>query len=95
MKKIILDRGKGKTTELIKMSAETGDYIVVGSLDECSFVSDMARKLGYNIPFPISYQEFVNKQYHAKGIKGFLIDNVERLVQYMSNVPVNAITLNP
>ena len=29
MKKIILPRGKGKTTELIKLSADTQKYILV------------------------------------------------------------------
>jgi len=93
MKKIILGKGKGKTTELIKQSAESGDYIICHSLNECSRIQFKAGEMGLNIPFPASYDEFINGNYYSKGIRGFLIDNVDMLLQHMTNVPVNAITI--
>ena len=51
--------------------------------------------MGLKIPLPITYIEFVNKEYHSKGISGFLIDNLERLFEYMSDVPVHAVTMTP
>lgn len=96
MEKIILNRGCGKTTELIKKSANTGDYIVCRSISEASEIRDHAFVLGLKIPLPITYDEFINKRYRGKNISGFLIDNIEDLLQYISNrVPVKAITLNP
>lgn len=95
MKKVILGRGQRKTSELIYISWMTGDYIVCKDMKECNEVQLFAMKLGYNIPLPITYDEFINGEYHAKGIKGLLIDNVERLLNYISKVPINAISLNP
>lgn len=91
MKKIILERGKGKTTELIKISSETGDYIVCASIDEAAYIQSMANELGLRIPLPITYNEFL-KGYYGRQISGFLIDNVERLLYSISD-KVNAVTL--
>ena len=90
-----MQRGFGKSTQLIKKSAKTGDYIVCYSLVEANRLQHKAIDMGLKIPLPISYREFVERKYNSKGIKGFLIDNIEGLLEYMSNVPVNAITLCP
>lgn len=94
MKTIIGKRRSGKTTELIKLASETGGYIVCRDMDECSRIQSIAKEKGYSISFPITYSEFAKRQYHSKGIKCFLIDNVELLLSYMSDVPIHAITLN-
>lgn len=93
MKKIILERGQGKTYQLIKESALTGDYIVCTNQREASHIQGEAKKMKVKIPFPITYSEFFTGSYYPKGIKGFLIDNVELLLEYLSPVPVNAITI--
>ncbi len=95
MKTYIIPRGKGKTTELIKKSAETGDYIVCHGLDEANRIQYEAQQMGLDIPLPITYAEFVEKRYQGRNISGFLIDNLEMFLQYLSNVPVNAITMCP
>ena len=51
--------------------------------------------MGLDIPLPITYADFVEKRYHGRNISGFLIDNLEMFLQYLSNVPVNAITMCP
>lgn len=91
METILKKRGEGKTFDLIKISAETGEYIVCRNP---YFVANEARKIGVSIPFPLTYDEFLRGQYYGKGVIGLLIDDVDELVNRIANVPVNAITLN-
>jgi hypothetical protein len=93
MEKIILKRGGGKTTELIKKSAETGDYIVCSSQEEARYLQITAKEKGYDIPLPITYMDFIHKRYYGQNIKGFLIDNLEFFFECISKVPVNAVTM--
>lgn len=95
MNKIILGRGKGKTTQLIELSGNTSSYIVCINQRECHRIVSIAREMKIDIPFPLTYDEFINKKYYGKGIKGFLIDNAELLLEYMSSVKIDAITLSP
>lgn len=94
MKTHIIPRGKGKTTKLIKKSAETGDYIVCHSLDEANRIQAEAQEMGLQIPLPITYNEFLKKLYYGKVISGFLIDNADVFLQSLSNVPINSITVS-
>lgn len=89
-----MPRGTGKTYQLIKLSAETGDTIICTRIEECNKIDLDAQEMGLLIPFPLTYNEFINKRYLGKHIKGFLIDNIELLIQEMCNVPVNAITIS-
>jgi predicted transport protein len=94
MEKIIMKRGYGKTFQLIKKSALTGDYIVCQNQSEASRIQSEALKLKLNIPFPITYDEFNKGQYAGHNISGFLIDNIEIFLQQLTNVPINAVSLN-
>jgi len=94
MRKIIKGRGDGKTTDLIHLSHETGDYIVCRSQEECSRISAIAREQKLDIPFPITYTEFLNGRYGMR-ISGFLIDNSDDFLQSISKVPVKAVTMTP
>lgn len=93
MKVIALPKGEGKTTELIKIASDGFYYMVVHSGDEAARVQKMAQSMGLDIPFPLTYNEFINKGYNRTGIRGFVIDNVDMLLQYISSVPIQAITL--
>ena len=95
MKVIYKPKGKGKTTELIKLAHNSGGYIVCLSQDECTRVFHYAKEIGYDIKFPISFNEFLNKQYHHCGIREFYIDNVDELIRRLSpTVKIGAITFN-
>lgn len=94
MKTLIIPRGKGKTTELIKKSAEFGYYIVCQRLAEANRIQAEAQDMGLQIPLPITYDEFLKKKYYEKGISGFLIDNVDIFLQSLSNVPIYYITVS-
>lgn len=93
-KAIILQRGKGKTTELINLSAKTGEYIVCHS-HSVKHIADAAKSMGLQIPYPLSYHEFIEGRYYGKGVKGVLIDEIGSLLREISRVPVSAITLSP
>lgn len=94
MEIILKSRGAGKTTDLIRKSAKSKAYIICFSQDEAHNIVHLANNMGLKIPFPISYREFLNEQYYAKGIKSFLIDNADGLLQFIAkNVRIEAITL--
>lgn len=95
MKVSILGLAKGKTTQLIFESHETNNVIVCYNLNQCQWLFDSAKRMDKIIPYPISYSEFVSKQFNGRGINGFLIDNAEQLLKYIAgNVPINHITIN-
>lgn len=87
-------RGTGKSTWLLHESARTMQYIVCSHHAVAVSLQRAAQNLGLDIPFPLTYDEFVHQKFYGKGIKGFLIDNVEFLFQYISgSVPVTAVVL--
>ncbi len=93
---IIIHRPRlaGKTMELIRASAHYWHYIVCENMKEASRICNAAEQMGLKIPQPITYDEFINKRYHGRGIKGFLIDNVDLLLQVLSpGVPIAGISL--
>ena len=92
MKVIYLERGKGKTTELIKICDKTGYYIVCPTQRECGMIFQMAKDMKCNINFPMTYQEFVGGHY-GPFVKGILIDNVDMFLRKMSKVPIIAVSI--
>lgn len=98
MKIISGGRQSGRTTKLIQLCAEAesrGDrsYIVCSTRNEAYQIADMAKRLGFNIPFPISADEFVHRRYVGTNIDLFYIDNADSLLQYLSAVRIAAITI--
>jgi len=92
--KILFEKpGSGKTTKLIEISSKKWFYIVCHSIQEANRIADEAERLGKKIPLPITFHEFLGNSYYSQGIKGFLIDNVDMMIQGMSIVPIHAITL--
>ncbi|MBT9166751.1 MAG: hypothetical protein DDT19_00075 [Syntrophomonadaceae bacterium] len=95
MKIIYRPRGKGKTTELIKLASE-GRYklIICPSRDESQRIFRLAQELKMKIPFPITYREFLAGQYAlGRNIEELLIDNVELFLQYLTPIKIGAISI--
>lgn len=84
--------GGGKTTELIMRSARDWLYIVTSTRDEAYRIAQQAKQAGVDIPFPLTIDEFLKKQYSPL-LKGFLIDNADAILQSMSRIPIHAISL--
>jgi len=92
MKIISLPRHSGKTARLIQEAHRNGGYIIVHNKTEAERVAKLAVEMDLSIRFPITYDAFVSQRYHSPGIKCFLIDNAEMLLQSMTNTPIEAIT---
>ena len=92
------DRWSGKTTKLIKRSAEEGSYILAASKKQASIIFKQAKDMGFDIPYPITPSDILNKlkpiDHPVIRQKGVLIDEGVALFQsILSPVPINEITL--
>ena len=95
MKIIIQERATGKTTELIKMSAKTGDTIVCIHWAAVHHTKGLANSLCLQIPEPITFSNLINGNFDKKNTKGFLIDDLNQAIENFSfEVPINAIVIN-
>jgi hypothetical protein len=86
-------RQEGKTTDLIGLAAEESLHIVCVNRNEVMRVAAEARKMGLDIPFPLTWQEFASGLYHGRGIKGFVIDNLDLCIQQATPIPIRAVSL--
>ena len=88
-------RASGKTHKLIELSSERHAYIVCKDRKEAEriFQDSLDRKL--KIPFPITYAEFINKQYYGKGIREFVIDDVDMFLEQFAGVSISYATYTP
>lgn len=95
MKVITRPRQGGKTTEVIKLASRTYAYIICPDRQQVQHVASLARKMGVDIPFPLTWREFLEKQYYGAGIKGgFVIDNLDMCLQQMTPVEIHGVSLN-
>lgn len=92
MKTILKPRCTGKTTEAIKLAAETGSYIVCSTRQDAAHIVAMAKEMGLDIPWPLSADEFISGQFCGRNIKGFVIDNTDYILQALARgVPIRAV----
>lgn len=84
-------RQAGKTTALIELASEKQLYIICPDRAQVRFIADLARKLNKKIPFPLTWQEFVERRYYGQGVKGFAIDNADACLQQLSSIKIEAI----
>lgn len=80
MRVILGDRQTGKTTDLIKLAAERGGYIVCHTENEAHRVFREAYDQGYEITHPITFADLLNGHFYAKGIRELYIDNADMLL---------------
>ena len=93
MKVIARPRQGGKTTDLVRLAAAEFLYVVCPDRQQVRHVQRVARDMGLDIPFPMTWGEFLRGDYRSKGVKGFVIDNLDLCIQGMSHVPVRAVSL--
>jgi len=87
------DRGTGRTERLIQRAAKDDLYIVCLNHAECTRLAARARQEGVNIHFPLTYDEFTQQRFSSRGIRGFLIDNADQLLELMGKgVPIIAVS---
>lgn len=86
---------EGKTTELIKRCDENGGYIVCATSMRARHAYEMAKDLGYKIPYPLTFDELLERQYYAKGAKKIYIDDAMELIQKIaSGLEVEAVAID-
>ncbi len=83
---------EGKTTSLIKKCAIEGGYIVCRNRDTAKMIVSIAEKMKYNIPLPITYNDFTEKRYDSK-IKKLHFDDIDGYIQGLSEVRISTMTL--
>jgi hypothetical protein len=96
MMQIVFDkRESGKTDKLIDYCSKNNVYMVCKDFDEVDRVNLRAIEIKKPlINFPITFHDFMTKRYYGKGIRGFVIDNADLILQYISNdVPIEMISL--
>lgn len=98
MRLLIGGRGTGRTEELIRMCAEAEgkgeiSYIICLDQPEARRIFQRSQEMGLNIGFPITLNEFLTHQYHSRNIRNFYIDNADHLLRSLSDVTIQAITL--
>lgn len=92
MKLIIKPRCSGKTTELIKISAETNVPILVGNKQQAEYIKRMAYDLQLWIKDPYIISELKNG-YRIPPHK-ILIDNAEYILQQLIGAEITAMTIS-
>lgn len=89
---IIGERGSGKTTELIKRSAETGSYILAATKNMAKCIHLNALDMGHHIPYPITIKEYLNGEFDKR--IPILIDELDLVLGSIFNFfKVEAVTL--
>lgn len=93
-----MPRASGKTTLLIKESAKTGRPIIEPNIASARYVEEQARKMGVQIPEPISATSWNSGYYRGSNfrkIDGFLIDEVDSVLANIFGKPVVKATYTP
>ena len=67
-------RQQGKTTHLIKMSADSKGIIVTATEQSAKYVKDQAKAMGLDIPDPVSWNQFIHS--HMMKTRPFLVDEL-------------------
>lgn len=95
MIKIFKPRQSGKSTDLIKISAVTGYYIVTANRIRAKILFEQAQKLGYNILYPFTVEEYLRSgKMKGSFIKDILIDDADAVLQAVfDTVRIEAITM--
>lgn len=94
MQKIIKGRGEGKTTELIKMSYKTGDYIVVCTEARRKAICEQAKEMGLHIPYPVIFEEYQQCRFRGSFVRKILIDDADDMLRHIfKEVEIEAITM--
>lgn len=89
-------RRNGKTSELIRMAAKEGLYIVTSTKQCAQHIAAQARRMGIdNLLYPVTLQEAHGLRCTAYDThKGrILVDNVDVVLSLLLNMPVEAMTV--
>lgn len=89
----ISGRQFGKTTMLIKESARTGATIAVATYNMAMHVKALARRLGLDIPEPVTYYQIFHS-YRENEKKRYLVDELQMMLHQL-NVDICTLDYKP
>lgn len=92
MKVIARQRQTGKTTELIKRSAEYGFPIVCMNVVTADGLCKKATELGLVIPKPLTYFSVTHGK-ESRFPSSVLIDDAEMFMQYVCNYRIDTVAI--
>ena len=93
---IIRPRKSGKTTELLKKSAETHTYILVKNQKRARDLFNKARQMNYAIPYPVTLDEYRASRFVGSCIRrdGIYIDDLDDLLkELLPGIRIKAVTM--
>lgn len=82
-----MPRGSGKTTMLVRRSAQTGATIVVSNYQMVNYIELVARDLDLKMPTPITVTQFVRILSFGGGFdktQKYLIDELQTVLDAMN-----------
>ncbi len=93
---IVGQRQAGKTTELIKLSAETGYPIVTSYYFQVDEIERRARQLGLDIPKPIGLRDpdLLKVVLSKRGKSGILVDDAVSMLEHLFMCDIAAVSIN-
>lgn len=91
---IVGERKSGKSTELIKISAERQIPIIVQSQKQVDFIMDMAKRMNFKIPKPLSARQWLNQKDSSLMRRGALVDEVQAVIETLLGSNVVAMTIS-
>lgn len=95
MKIVYLDRGRGKTKNLIEEALLRDYAIMVASQAEKVSIDKMCVDLDYNKPTVFTINEIKNDVHRGQKFRGYVVDNVDLVIRALLNLDIKAISLTP
>lgn len=99
-----MPRASGKTTMLIKESAETGKPIIVANNMRVNDLAQQAKEMGLRIPEPVSVSRWITNNYRgdksrilkkARESGGFLIDDLDCILRIIFEARISKAIYTP
>lgn len=94
MEIVRMNRGTGKTTELIKKSNEKCIPIICADINRVKYISDYAKKLNINIPRPLPVNQLIQNKHIFRGVKftTVLVDDIENVLGSVLGIKIDKAT---
>lgn len=84
--------GSGKTYKLLKLAHNTDKIIVCRDIEYTKTLYLLAKKEGFNIHYPITYNDL--RKYLTLIKFEYLIDDLDFFFEYMYNIKITAVTID-
>lgn len=95
MKVITGGRASGKSYKAIKCASENGLYILCSTREQCTNIFQIANKLNFPIPYPVTVDELRSGRVKGTSLErdGIIVDNALSVLQELLPVKVNMATV--